>query len=353
MKKFTNILITQLFFVILLFNIGFTENKENSIHGTVIDKASGEPIENVNVYIANSTWGSSTDKEGYYIIRQIPQGFHELVVSSIGYEYKSTEIDFKENDNLILDFGLNPIIYEAETTLIEGTIPTEWLEDLELFKRYFLGRTDFAEECIIENSEVLNFTRPYDSVLEASAIKPLLITNRALGYTIDCILITFNINGFSNTYSWSIKPKFSELIPEDNDEMAEWEENRIDAFEGSSSHFIMSFCTKSLPENGFDIYKVVKAGQKVSRSDWRRVLVDYDEYIESGYSSGNTILRFENYLHVVYRNEYVSWIGLNYSNLTLDQFGYPMENNAYRVFGEWSNEGVANLLPKNLRIYKK
>jgi len=352
MKIVKNTSMSKVLFLILLFNIGFTQDTEISIHGTVLDNSTGEPIENVNVYIANTTWGSSTDKEGYYIIRQIPQGFHELVVSSIGYEYKSSEIDLKEGVKLILHFSLNPVIYETESTRVEGSIPTEWLEDLEFFKTYFLGRTDFAEDCIIENSEVLDFNRPNDSVMEALAIKPLRITNTALGYEIDCILISFNYNEFSNTFSWSIKPKFTELIPKDDDELTEWEENRIDAYEGSSYHFLRSFSKKRLQAQGFDIYMVVKAGQKVSRRDWRTVMVDYDEYLESGYSSGNNILRFENYLHVFYKNDYVSWIGLNYSNITLDKFGYPVENNAYRVFGKWSTEGVANLLPKNFIIKK-
>ena len=168
----------------------------------------------------------------------------------------------------------------------------------------------------------------------------------------DCILICFIFNKPSNTYSWSIKPKFTELIPENNDELAKWIQNRIDAYEGSTYHFLRSFCTKSLPEQGFDIYKVAKAGQKVLRADWRTVLVDYNQYIEPGYSSGNTILRFENFIHVVYNNNYVSWIELNYSNITLDKFGYPHEDDAYRVFGVWANEGVADLLPKNFKSTK-
>lgn len=347
MIRFPINLISQFTAIIILFNIGYTRDKENSIHGYVFDKSTGEPIEDVNVYIANTTWGSSTNKEGYYRIRQIPQGIHELVVTSIGYDYETKSILLKEDSELKFNFRLKPVIYETETTLVEGSIPTEWLEDLEIFKYYFFGSSEFAEDCTIENKEVLDFSRPYDSIFEASALKPLVITNRALGYKIDCILISFTFNKTSNTYRWSIKPKFTELEPEDDNQLAEWKNNRFNAYEGSQYHFLRSFCSKSLPEEGFDIYRVVEAGQKILRGDWHTVLVDYDEYIETGLYFTETILRFEKFIHVVYNNNYVSWIGLNYTHITLDKFGYPQEDNSYMIFGEWAKHGIADLLPKN------
>ena len=347
MIRFTRNLIPEFIAIIILFNIGYTQDRGNSIDGYVFDKSTGKPIEDVNVYIANTTWGSSTNKEGYYRIRQIPQGMHELVITSIGYDYETKKIFLKEGSELKFNFRLKPVIYETETTLVEGSIPTEWLDDLEFFKYYFLGSTDFAEACTIENKEVLDFSRPYNSIFEASALKPLVITNKALGYKIDCILISFAFNKTSDTYRWSIKPKFTELEPQDDEQLAKWKENRFDALEGSLYHFLRSFCSKSLPEEGFDIYRVKEAGQKISRGNWHTVFVDYDEYTEAGLYSKETILRFENFMHVVYNKNYVSWIGLNYTHITLDEFGYPQEDNSYMIFGEWAKHGIADLLPKN------
>jgi hypothetical protein len=36
---------------------------------------------------------------------------------------------------------------------------------------------------------------------------------------------------------------------------------------------------------------------------------------------------------VVYDKEFVSSIGLNYTDITLDEYGYPGEDNPYEVFG--------------------
>jgi len=338
-----------IFFVFLIFLINSVYAQENGTHinGYVFDKSTGKPIEDVNVYIANSTWGSSTNREGYYSFREIPNGTHELVVTTIGYEYKTKKIQITAGSEYKNDFYIEPVIYETETTLVEGSFPSEWLADLEFFMYYFLGSNEYADDCVIENKEVLDFSKPYDSIFEASAIKPLIIKNTALGFRIDCILIKFTFNKSNNTYSWSVKPKFTELEPEDEDQKEDWDDNRKYAFEGSVYHFLRSFCEKNISEEGFFIQRVVRAAQRIPRRSWRPLQVEYDEFTEPGLYPGDTNFHFSNYLHIVYDNNYISWIGLNYTSITMDEFGYPAEDNPYMVFGNWAKHGIADLLPKN------
>jgi hypothetical protein len=336
-------------FIVILWIVNFGNAKDTGshVHGFVYNKITGMPIEDVNVYITNSTWGSSTNREGYYSFRDIPDGTHELVVTSIGYEYKAKKIQIRAGSEHKNDFHLKPVIYETETTVVEGSIPTEWLDDLEFFKFYFLGSNKYADDCIIENKEVLDFSKPYNSIFEASALKPLVIKNTALGFRIDCILIDFTFNKSNNTYSWSVKPKFTELEAEDEDQKDDWEDNRRYAFEGSVYHFLRSFCEKNHSKEGFFIQRVVGIAQRIPRREWRPLIIEYDEFTEPGLYPGDTNLKFSNYLHVVYENNYISWIGLNYTSITLDEFGYPAEDNPYMVFGDWAKHGIADLLPKN------
>jgi hypothetical protein len=336
-----------LFLLLIVINYGYAQEYNTKIHGYVFDGTTGEPIEDVNVYIANSTWGSSTNRDGYYSFSQIIPGAHELVVTIIGYEYESKRFLLNTDSEQKFNFQLKPVIYETETTLVEGEIPEEWLDDLEFFERYFLGEADFANDCEIKNREVLNFKKPDDSIFEATAVQPLIIQNDALGYTIECVLINFVYNYELNTYTWSIKPKFIDLESEDAEKISEWNENRYEAFKGSVYHFLRSFASQRLPEDGFDISRVLQAGQKIPRGQWRTILLEYDEYIEDGMDPETTILHFEHYLHVVFDNSHVSWIGLNYKEITLDKLGNPHEEKPYVVYGEWSKHGLANLLPKN------
>ncbi len=342
--RVTNYLFFCIFILIYCLN---AQEYGTKIHGYVFDESTGEPLENVNVYIANSTWGSSTNSEGYYSFSEIPPGVHELVVTIIGYNYETKRFSLESASTAKFNFQLKPVIYETETTVVEGAIPREWLEKLEFFKQYFIGNTDFSDRCVIQNKEVLDFHKPYDHIFEASAIQPLVIQNNALGYKLDCILIKFTYNYKYDTYSWSIKPKFTDLESQGEDQREEWHQNRVAAFEGSVYHFLRSFKNHRLPEEGFDITRVLTAGEKVSRGQWRTILVEYDEYTREGYYPDETILYFEHFLHVVFDNTFVSWIGLNYSEITLDEFGNPQEESPYVVYGEWSKHGVANLLPKN------
>ena len=58
----------------------------NSISGILFDKKTKEPIPNVNIYISNTTWGTTSNSDGTFKISSIFPGSHEIVFSMIGYE---------------------------------------------------------------------------------------------------------------------------------------------------------------------------------------------------------------------------------------------------------------------------
>jgi len=328
-------------------DLGFSQEIKNSISGYVYDKSSGEAIEDVNVYISNTTWGSSTNKEGYFRIKQIPVGMQDLVVTIVGYKYKSKKILIKTDSDLKMKFHLQPIIYETDPTLVEGTIPTEWYDDLEFFKKHFLGESDFSQECIIENEIYLEFKEPNDSFFMASVDRPLIIINWALGYRIDCVLVNYLYNYDQRKWSWAIKPKFSELKSDDPDQILDWHQNRKKAYKGSLYHFLRSFRDSELLEEAYDIYKVDVSGQKVPQQRWHHTMVDYEDYISNGIGDSEKKLQFDKWLFVVYKKSATSWIGLNYKDITLDENGYAEEDNPYEIYGDWAGRGVADLLPRN------
>ncbi|MDB2633678.1 TonB-dependent receptor, partial [Flavobacteriaceae bacterium] len=62
----------------------------------------------VNIYIQNTKLGTSSNEDGYYQIKNIPSGTYKIVVSSLGYKTKTTEITFNKNENekIIQNFSL-------------------------------------------------------------------------------------------------------------------------------------------------------------------------------------------------------------------------------------------------------
>jgi hypothetical protein len=327
----------------------FQEN-ENIIHGCVYDKSTGEPIENANVYFSYTTWGSSTNRDGYYTIKNIPDGIHELVISVIGYEISTSEVELNSDSYLILNFSLEPIIYKLPPTQIFGEVPEQWMENLEVFKEYFLGRGKFADDCTIENEIYLDFVNISDSLFEAKSDRPLIIINNALGYRIECALMKFIHRKDRNLLYYRINPKFVELKPEDADEYDDWIENRWEAFSGSLRHFYRSFFKRRVEENGFKI-SAYNAGR---RTNGLRLPLsspqDYDRFLQPSVTPDLVNISFPSWIRVVYNRREISWISVNYNWITLDRFGYTQEIGATSVDGEWGKDGVADILPKDYMI---
>ena len=59
--------------------------ESGSISGTVVDKISGERIPFAGVRLEGTSLGASTNDEGEFMIRQIPAGDYQLIITYIGY----------------------------------------------------------------------------------------------------------------------------------------------------------------------------------------------------------------------------------------------------------------------------
>ena len=90
---------------LLIFSIT-CNSQNNSLAGKISDGL--ENLSYVNIYIQNTKLGASSNEDGYYQIKNIPSGTYKIVVSSLGYKTKTTEITFNKNENekIIQNFSL-------------------------------------------------------------------------------------------------------------------------------------------------------------------------------------------------------------------------------------------------------
>ena len=90
---------------LLIFSIT-CNSQNNSLAGKISDGLENLPY--VNIYIQNTKLGTSSNEDGYYQIKNIPSGTYKIVVSSLGYKTKTTEITFNKNENekIIQNFSL-------------------------------------------------------------------------------------------------------------------------------------------------------------------------------------------------------------------------------------------------------
>lgn len=205
------------------------------VSGYVIDKNTGIAIQTANVFLSETTYGSTTHKDGYFSIRNIEPGKYTIVVSVVGYEKLINYIRIEKHEDLEFQFELIQKIIKMPEINVSAKDARRRKKNLSKFKRAFLGNTYNALETRILNSQVLEFASKTHS-LTAKADSPLIIENKGLGYK---ILYTLEYFEYGHTFvKFSGNSSFSELIPRDETEASRWKKNRIKAYNGSLRHFI-------------------------------------------------------------------------------------------------------------------
>ena len=103
----------KLLLINLLFINSILSFAQGNIDGTVIDE-NGEPLIGVTVFINKTTFGTTTDLNGYYKLTNLPNGNQTIKFSFIGYITQEQNIKIESNsyinlnmtmksDNLLLD----------------------------------------------------------------------------------------------------------------------------------------------------------------------------------------------------------------------------------------------------------
>jgi hypothetical protein len=88
--------ILQFAFFLFTSHASFAQN--SSVRGFVYEKANGEPVLFINVYLKGTTYAGTTDVNGYFSISKVPAGNYKLIVSSVGYDSLQTDVVLKENE---------------------------------------------------------------------------------------------------------------------------------------------------------------------------------------------------------------------------------------------------------------
>lgn len=92
-----------------------------TINGKIIDKQTGDAIIMANIYLEDTTLGSSSDPEGNYFISSVPEGKYTLIVSVIGYaETRITDLQIKADQKERLDVALSTEILTGEAIVVEA-----------------------------------------------------------------------------------------------------------------------------------------------------------------------------------------------------------------------------------------
>ncbi|WP_243473296.1 TonB-dependent receptor [Winogradskyella sp. MH6] len=204
----------------------------------------GEPISYANVYLETTSYGTTTDANGYYEIKNIPSETYTIIASMAGYitQYKTIKIE----DNSTINFNLET--ESLDEVVVTGT-------------RTFKRKTNSAVIVNILNSESLN-------TLQACNLSEGLKFQPGLRVETDCQTCNYTqlrINGLGGGYSQILingRPIFSPLtglygleqIPVNMIERIETIRGGGSSLYGSSAiGGVVNVITKVPKTNNFDI----------------------------------------------------------------------------------------------------
>lgn len=344
LKKF-GLMVILLLISTMLHQSLFAQTKKFTLEGRVTDKISNEPLTLVNVYLSETTLGSATDSKGIFRISEVPQSIFTLVASAIGYEPSIITVDLRKGINKFIELKLSPKAYELNEISVRDKIDEEWKEQFEFFKKLILGDNEFAKECNIINQYHINF-REENFIFVAESPLPFTIINNALGYEIECVLKNFEYDKRKQKLTYSILPKFSEVVTSDQDSINYFVNNRKKAYLGSSIHLLSSLAAGRFKyrDEGFTI---TMDSRSVGKSE---EIIYYDDVNNRYY------LKFSGCINIEYWNNGVrtnSKICLKFGTAEFSPDGYLMYPNEFEITGAMAKEGVATQLPRFLEISSK
>jgi hypothetical protein len=326
--------------ILISSSISLSQPANNILKGKIIDVKTGEPLIGVNVYVNNSTTGTTTNKNGLYEM-MLSDGRYEIVASIIGFETDSKFINIKNKIERRLDFALKEKTYELKQVSVEGEFSQEWYKMLKLFKTYFLGQNEFSTLCKIKNEKDIYFLGNYDSVFTIHSYRPLTISNIALGYLMECTLAKFEIDTKNMISSYSIKTRFTDLIRSGSIAGKDWIANRRSAYIGSLRHFLYSAITK----NELKDFEVALVKQTNYNEKGIRVY-SRDEIFTWSDEQTDYLLSFKGLLRVRYKfSNNCAWIEIDGNDSYVNGNGYLLNPMSVLQYGTWAYSGMAMLLP--------
>lgn len=103
-------------------------SQTGSVRGFVYDKNSGEPVIFANIIIENTTIGTATDVNGYFVFSKLKEGNYTLKVGTIGYETLEYPVVVEKNKIMSLRIDLEPVVTQLSTVEISGKKENSRLE---------------------------------------------------------------------------------------------------------------------------------------------------------------------------------------------------------------------------------
>lgn len=302
--------------LLFLFTASSLQAQTSKISGRVIDANTQKPLPFANVYVNNTTIGTTTNDNGEFILQNLPLGATEIVFSFIGYSPQQLKLLVKDADNKSISIQLQPDAQQVSEVSVKASRDKVWEKQLKRFESVFLGNTT---NCRIVNPWVIDLTEEKGRTI-AKAFIPVEIDNKELGYKLFFQLK--NVAFSATEYSIVGAIRFEELETPDASVARNWTKNRERAYRGSAKHLMRSILDHQLNGQGFMLYREKVKGKPRSRNftaelEYNLAPRDTTSLVTKGTAVNDYRIAFADRVEVHYTNEFIS-------NSFYKDVGYPI-----------------------------
>ena len=323
------------------------------ISGGCTDAVSNLPLQNVNIFLANTTLGAVSDAEGRYVIRNVPVGTYELVASLLGYEMQKIPVRIAAG-NVVENLRLKAAPLEMSQVEVLATPDREWRKNLQKFENLFWGNGYKPEDCKILNSEVLDFEIEQESdCFIAVASRPLRLENWRLGYRAEFIVQEFRYYLNQQEIKFAFIPRFEEMTPTDSTVAQKWKAARHETYRGSFRHFLAAAISGQLTAAGYQVAILPDLPWESEGKEKRfnRQLADFSAMLLPTAFPTEVEFNFKGTLQIIYkpaRGDFqTSWLVVQRDHVLLNKAGYAYDGYAFFLYGHWFNQRAAEALPRD------
>ncbi|MFA5417877.1 MAG: TonB-dependent receptor [Bacteroidales bacterium] len=113
-------LLSFLFFGCLLFTQASLQAQDATIRGFLYEEESGEPAIFANVILEGTSFGASTDVNGYFLVSKIPPGQYTLLVTYLGFDTIREQVTLAAGTLLNKKFFVKKGSVELETVTVSA-----------------------------------------------------------------------------------------------------------------------------------------------------------------------------------------------------------------------------------------
>jgi outer membrane receptor for ferrienterochelin and colicins len=149
-----------IYLLFILLSVNTLVLAQGSIKGRII--SDGKPLSFINISLLNTSFGTTSDSLGNYILKNIPLGNYQIQFSGVGFKPFKTSVNLSPNKTVTLHANLEENLSELQAVVVTGTMKESFVTQspvhVEVFTPNFFKKN--PTQCLFDALQIVNGVRP-------------------------------------------------------------------------------------------------------------------------------------------------------------------------------------------------